>query len=185
MVGHFLQPNRRNRSSLSQHSNTSANANGTANISSATSNTGSISSNSGILPAGGPHATHHNHATIDANVAMSTSSSNFGYNVNGGSMNNNANNNVNMNGNHPCHQHLNQHGAMASSSHYPMAHQAASNTTYDVSPSMHYTPPQNLTAEAVAALPPPGPSITASSHRNDAYLLAYFCYDFLCAVHYS
>jgi hypothetical protein len=47
--------------------------------------------------------------------------------------------------------------------------------------SMQYSPPQNLTAEAVAALPPPGKSITSimalASFRSLQILI--FCFRFL------
>ena len=42
------------------------------------------------------------------------------------------------------------HSAMSSTSRYPQ-----SSSSYETAP-MAYMPPQNLTAEAVAALPPPG-----------------------------
>ena len=152
MVGHFLQPNRRNRSSLSQPASTTADLNGTVNISSASTSASSSvsSSNSSVLPTDANfHTAHHQHTTIDASVAMNTSNSNsFGYNVNGGNINNiNANNTINnINGGHL----------------HPQVG-IKSNAGYDASPSARYTPPQNLTAEAVAALPPPGPFVTAMS----------------------
>jgi hypothetical protein len=159
MVGHYLQPNRRNRSSLSQPANTAVDLNGTANISSASTSTSSVisSTNSSVHPTDGNfQTTRHHHATIDASAAMSMSNSNtFGYNVNGGNVNGtNANNTVNINGNH-----LHQQTGMKT------------NATYDGSPPAHYMPPQNLTAEAVAALPPPGPFETATSSR---YVLSCF-----------
>ena len=60
--------------------------------------------------------------------------------------NNNNNNNNNSNSNH------NPPSAMTSPSRY-----AGASTGFDV-PTMPFVPPQNLTAEAVAALPPPGTS---------------------------
>jgi hypothetical protein len=160
MVSHFLQPNRRNRSSLSQPANTAVDLNGTANISSASTSTSSgiSSTNSSVHPTDGNfQTTRHYHATIDASAAMSMSNSsnsnnNFGYNVNNvGSVNgSNANNTVNnSNGNH-----LHQQTGMKT------------NATYDGAPPAHYTPPQHLTAEAVAALPPPGPFETATLSRH-------------------
>ena len=61
-----------------------------------------------------------------------------------GAYSNNNNNNSNSNHNPP--------SAMTSPSRY-----AGASTGFDV-PTMPFVPPQNLTAEAVAALPPPGTS---------------------------
>eukprot|EP00535_Pseudo-nitzschia_heimii_P009667 CAMPEP_0197190896 /NCGR_PEP_ID=MMETSP1423-20130617/22447_1 /TAXON_ID=476441 /ORGANISM="Pseudo-nitzschia heimii, Strain UNC1101" /LENGTH=1123 /DNA_ID=CAMNT_0042643379 /DNA_START=468 /DNA_END=3839 /DNA_ORIENTATION=- len=83
---------------------------------------------------------------------MSTNSSNtFDYNVNGGtaSSNINGNNTANI-------SRSNSLMRKDSSLQYPITRQATPNTAHDGSASGHYTPPQNLTAEAVAALPPPG-----------------------------
>lgn len=155
MVGHFLQPNRRNRS-LSQP-NDSTNTNGTVDSISGSS-IGSGDNTGNVIPVIASHVTHKNNATIDVN-------SNFGYNVNNVTISNVNDNSNNTNGtsNHHHHRHP-QHSAMASSSQYPVTtHQAAAiapPTMYDISSSsMQYMPPQNLTAEAVAALPPPGPFI--------------------------
>ena len=145
MVGHFLEQNRRHRSSLSQPANkTSEFKSGTANISSAsTSASSSVSSTSSVPTDANFRTTHHQHATVGANAAMSMSSSNaYGYNVNGGGVNSNTTT-MNSNGNHHHHHPQQQMGMKPTVVHegYPPA---------------HYTTPQNLTAEAVAALPPPG-----------------------------
>ena len=147
MVGHFLQNNRRNRSSLSQPANTTADLNETPNnISSASTSTSSSNSSTdySTIPLNGHlHSTHYPQATIAPETAMNMNgSNNFGYNVNGsGGNNNNPNNTVNTNGNHK-----HQQKAMKI------------NPLHSGSSSAQYTPPQNLTAEAVAALPPPGAS---------------------------
>jgi hypothetical protein len=156
MVGHFLQPNRRNRS-LSQPTN-SANTNGAVSpISGSSIVSGSINTGN-VIPVIASHTTHNNNATIDVNANMN---SNFGYNVNNVTISTNVNNNSNNTNGTSNHHHYPQHSAMVSSSRYPVTHQTATiapPTTYDASPSsMQYMPPQNLTAEAVAALPPPGP----------------------------
>ena len=155
MVGHFLQPNRLNRS-LSQPTD-GTNTNGTVDSISGSS-IGSGGNTGNVIPVIASHVTHKNNATIDVN-------SNFGYNVNNVTISNVNDNSNNTNGtsNHHHHRHP-QHSAMASSSQYPVTtHQAAAiapPTMYDISSSsMQYMPPQNLTAEAVAALPPPGPFI--------------------------
>ena len=155
MVGHFLQPNRRNRS-LSQPTD-GTNTNGTVDSISGSS-IGSGDNTGNVIPVIASHVTHKNNATIDVN-------SSFGYNVNNVTISNVNDNSNNTNGtsNHHHHRHP-QHSAMASSSQYPVTtHQAAAiapPTMYDISSSsMQYMPPQNLTAEAVAALPPPGPFI--------------------------
>ena len=156
MVGHFLQPNRRNRS-LSQPTD-STNTNGTVDSINGSS-IGSGGNTGNVIPVIASHVTHKNNATIDVN-------SNFGYNVNNVTISNGNDNSNNTNGtsNHHHHHRHPQHSAMASSSQYPVTtHQAAAiapPTMYDISSSsMQYMPPQNLTAEAVAALPPPGPFI--------------------------
>ena len=159
MVGHFLQNNRRNRSSLSQSANTAEDLNGTANITStSSSNTSSIArTNSGILSTDGNSRRARHNTKIDSNATLNMNSSNtFGYSVNGGntSNNTNGNNTANTNGNNPL-------MGKDPSLQYPTVRQAMPNTTYDGSASTHYTPPQNLTAEAVAALPPPGPCFVA------------------------
>jgi hypothetical protein len=155
MVGHFLQANRRSRSSLSQPANSSADLNGTANISSASTSTSSSSissDNSGGLPTySNFRTTRHHNATTDPSDAMSMSRSNsFQYNVNGGILSNsNSSSSVNMNGNHR-----------------QIEPGLKSNKPFEGSPSAQYMPPQNLTAEAVAALPPPGPFVKASSSQH-------------------
>jgi vesicle coat complex subunit len=155
MVGHFLQPNRRNRS-LSQPTD-GTNTSGTVDSISGSS-IGSGGNTGNVIPVIASHVTHKNNATIDVN-------SNFGYNVDNVTISkvNDNSNNTNGTSNHHHHRHP-QHSAMASTSQYPVTtHQAAAiapPTMYDISSSsMQYMPPQNLTAEAVAALPPPGPFI--------------------------
>lgn len=98
MVGHFLHPNRKNRSSNNNSTTT-------------TNSLSSIGRNQGTT-------------TSSPEFTVSTASTTtLGYN--------------------PL-------STMSSTSRY-----AASSTSYDA-PSLPYMPPQNLTAEAVAALPPPG-----------------------------
>lgn len=168
-MGHFLQQNHRNRPSLSQPANATPELNGKANISSAsTSASSSVSStNSGPTNANF-HTTRHNHTTIDVNTAMNMSASNaYGYNVNGGNVNSsNGSNSINSNGNH-IHQH--QMGMESNVSHggYLPAHNI---------------PPQNLTAEAVAALPPPGAFVTATSPRSVCWVDLSFFVNFSCIL---
>jgi len=149
MVGHFLQPNRRNLS-LSQPINT--NVNGTAVGDSSTSNR-----NTNVIPVIASHETNNNNATIDVTV-----NSNFGYNVYG------TNNNPNVNSSNSIPHH--QQSSIGSSSQYPATNQTAQAPTYDTSSSVQYMPNQNLTVETVAALPPPGlssPSAIEFSPRNN------------------
>jgi hypothetical protein len=148
MVGHFLQPNRRNRSLSQPTSNTNTNETVDA-ISGSSIDSGGNTGD--VIPVIASHVTHKSNATIDVN-------SNFGYNVDNVTISHVNNNSNNTNGTS---NHHHQHSAMASSSQYPVTtHQAAAiapPTMYDTSSSsMQYMPPQNLTAEAVAALPPPG-----------------------------
>ena len=141
MVGHFLQQNRRNQSSLSQSANTNPDfSNGNISTASTSASSSFSSTNSGPIDANlrSNHQQYQN-ATIYADAAMS-SSNGYGYNGNGGGSNSATN------GSHPHHQ------------HYPQQQQMGmkSNNGHEGYPPAHYTPPQNLTAEAVAALPPPG-----------------------------
>lgn len=138
MVGHFLQPNRRNLS-LSQPINTSTNEAISAAGDSSTSNR-----DTNVIPLIASHETNKNNATIDVTV-----NSNFGYNVFGTSNDSNVNSS-----NNASHQ---KQSSMASSSQYPVTHQTTQAPTYDTPSSVQYMPNQNLTAETVAALPPPGP----------------------------
>lgn len=147
MVGHFLQQNRRTQSSLSQSqsgNNTNTNpdfSNGTtANISSASTSASSSFSSTNSDANFRTNYQQYQDATIYANAAMSSSNA-YGYNGNGGGSNGATN------GGHPHHHH-----------HYPQQMGMKPTNAHEGFPPAHYTPPQNLTAEAVAALPPPGAS---------------------------
>eukprot|EP00537_Pseudo-nitzschia_pungens_P007113 CAMPEP_0172360720 /NCGR_PEP_ID=MMETSP1060-20121228/4694_1 /TAXON_ID=37318 /ORGANISM="Pseudo-nitzschia pungens, Strain cf. cingulata" /LENGTH=1169 /DNA_ID=CAMNT_0013082787 /DNA_START=490 /DNA_END=3999 /DNA_ORIENTATION=- len=133
-------------------------------------------SNSNLLHnSSSSYGTQHNHEVMDTSTStISSNSHNFAYNINGGSMNNNSNSNCNSNNHSNCNNHSNsngnsnnnanvngdyshqQHAGMTSAPQYPTARQTGANTSYGSSIPAHYTLPQNLTAEAVAALPPPG-----------------------------
>ena len=135
MVGHFLQTNRRNRS-LSQPNNTSS-----GDMIGETS-TDSRRNNNGNYIAS--YATDSNNATIDLAAAKNPS---YGYNLNGTRSSASSDNCSNINGiSH------HQKSALASSMKYAITNE----TTLNTSSSMKLTPTQNLTAEVVAALPPPG-----------------------------
>ena len=147
MVGHFLQQTRRTQSSLSQSqsgNNTNTNpdfSNGTtANISSASTSASSSFSSTNSDANFRTSYQQYQDATIYANTAMSSSNA-YGYNGNGGGSNGATN---------ISHAH-NHH-------HYPQQMGMKPTNAHEGYPPAHYTPPQNLTAEAVAALPPPGTS---------------------------
>lgn len=103
------------------------------------------------------YATDSNSATIDLAAAKNPS---YGYNLNGTRSSASSDNCSNINGiSH------HQKSALASSMKYAITNE----TTLNTSSSMKLTPTQNLTAEAVAALPPPGlssPSAIEFSPRN-------------------
>ena len=151
MVGHFLHPNRKNRSISANNANGSINSNP-----SSTSTSASTSSTSMTQP---HHQQQHQFQQPYPPSSLSgISTTNF--TPGGGSTINNMNLHPTYGGNPQQHQ---QSGTIIPPSRYagvtPPVGAAGTLSSYDIPPTMQFQPPQNLTAEAVAALPPPGMQI--------------------------
>jgi hypothetical protein len=151
MVGNFLHPNRKNRSISANNANGSINSNPSSSTSASTStSTSSTSMTQSHRQQQHQFQQQYPPSSISG-ISTTTTASGGGISTN----------NMNLHptyGGSPQHQ---QSGTILPPSRYagvtpPVGAAGTSSSYYDIPPTMQFQPPQNLTAEAVAALPPPG-----------------------------